>query len=93
MNTTYIVSYDLISPGQNYENVHRVIKDYPAWARLGGSAYIILTNETAVQIRDKINSVMDGNDQIFVAAINAPAAWFGLGDEVSEWLMNNLKNT
>ncbi|MFK5895066.1 MAG: SinR family protein [Pseudomonadota bacterium] len=93
MKTTYIISYDLSSPGQSYENVHKIIKEHFAWAKLGGSAYIILTEETAVQIRDKISSVMDSNDQLFVGAVNAPAAWVGMGDEVSNWLMNNLKNT
>ncbi len=93
MNTTYIISYDLRSPGQNYENVHGVIKNYHSWAKLGGSAYIILTNETAIQIRDKIRAVIDANDQLFVGAVNAPAAWVGMGDEVTEWLMSNLKDT
>ncbi|WP_225444212.1 hypothetical protein [Echinicola arenosa] len=45
---------------------------------------------TAAQIRDKIMNVMDNNDQLFVGVVKAPAAWFGLGDEVSNWLKNNL---
>jgi hypothetical protein len=88
--TAYIISYDLNNPGQNYENVLRVIKSYNAWARLGGSAYIVITTSTAVEIRDSILKEMDSNDQLFVGNIQPPAAWFGLGDEVSNWIKNNL---
>ncbi len=91
MKNTYIISYDLNSPGKNYENVHKVIDSYPGWAKLGGSAYIIATEETASQIRDKIMEVIDINDQLFVGIVKAPAAWFGMGDKVSDWLKNNLK--
>ncbi len=93
MTNTYIVLYDLSSPGQNYEDVHKTIKDYSGWAKLGGSAYVISTSDSAVEIRDKISESMDSNDQLFVGEVNAPAAWRGIGDEVSDWLMNNLKNT
>ena len=91
MRTAYIVSYDLNTPGQNYESILKVIKNYSGWARLGGSSYIILADETADQIRDSISNEMDSNDQLFVGVVKAPAAWYGLGDEVSNWLKNNLK--
>ena len=91
MITTYIISYDLKSPGQSYEKVHKVIDGYHGWAKLGGSAYVVSTEETASQIRDKLMDVMDSNDQLFVGVVKAPAAWFGMGDEVSDWLKNTLK--
>ncbi len=90
MRQTYIISYDLNSAGQNYEDVLRIIKEHWGWARLGGSAYIVITEKSAVEIRDNLMAVMDSNDQLFVGVIKAPAAWFGLGDEVSDWLKKNL---
>lgn len=90
MKRTYIISYDLNSPGKNYEKVLTALKATGAWARLGGSAYIVISMLSAAQIRDSIMKVMDNNDQLFVGVVNAPAAWFGLGDEVSNWLKNNL---
>ena len=68
----------------------KVIKSHEGWARLGGSAYIVLSSKTAVQIRDSIMAVMDDNDQLFVGIVKAPAAWVGLGDEISDWLKKNL---
>lgn len=91
MRTAYIVSYDLVTPGQNYERVLEKIKKNGAWARLGGSAYIVLSDQSPADVRNSIATVLDANDKLFVGAIGAPAAWIGLTDEVSEWLKKNLK--
>ena len=91
MSKAYIVSYDLSNPGQRYEELLKKIKSYPKWARLGGSAYIIITNQSHVQIRDFLKKDLDSNDKLFVAVVTVPAAWVNLGDEVSQWLSNNLK--
>jgi len=90
MSKVYIISYDLSSPGQNYERVLKAIKANNAWARLGGSSYVVISNNTEVQIRDLIMNEMDTNDKLFVGILKAPAAWYGLGDEVSDWLKKNL---
>ena len=91
MNKAYIISYDLSNPGQKYEELLKRIKSYPKWARLGGSAYIIITPQTHVQIRDNLKTNLDSNDKLFVGVVTAPAAWVNLGDEVSQWINNNLK--
>lgn len=91
MKKAYIISYDLRIPGQNYETLIARIKEYGKWARLGGSAYIIITERTAVEIRDYLIQPLDSNDKLFVGTLNAPAAWNGLPEDVSNWLRNNLK--
>lgn len=88
---TYIVSYDLCNPGQNYEQLLKLIREYYAWARLGGSAYIIETYDTSETVRNNLLKALDRNDKLFVGTIKADAAWYGLGDEVSQWLINKLK--
>jgi len=88
--TAYIISYDLSQPGQNYENLLNAIKGYANWARLGGSAYIIISDSSPVQIRDKLNRELDSNDKLYVGVVTAPAAWIGMSDEVSDWLKKNL---
>lgn len=90
MTTAYIVSYDLSQPGQNYEKVLQAIKSYGYWARLGGSAYIVISDTSPVEIRDRIGRQLDANDKLFVGVVKAPAAWVGLGDEISDWLKKNL---
>ena len=86
----YIISYDLSKPGRNYDSLIQRIKSYGSWARLGGSAYIIQSIDSAVDVRNYLTEVLDGNDSLFVGAISAPAAWSGLGEEVSNWIINTL---
>lgn len=91
MNNTFIISYDLSSPGQNYDALLEKIKAYPSWARLGGSAYIIQTDQTHIEVRDNLLTILDNNDKLFVGTVSAPAAWSGLGKDVSDWLKDRLK--
>ena len=88
---TYIISYDLMNPGQRYEELLKKIKEYKIWVRLGGSAYVIKTTKTHLQVRDDLKSVLDFNDKLFVSIVKAPAAWTGMSDVVSNWLRDNLE--
>ena len=49
----YIVTYDLSQPGQNYDKLLNLIKEEINWARLGGSSYLVESNSTSVELRDK----------------------------------------
>jgi len=91
MNQVLIVSYDLVDPGQNYEQLIKLIKSYPSWARLGGSAYLIYTAMTTVQVRDHLQQALDRNDKIFVGTCPRPSAWGGLPEDVSKWIQANQK--
>lgn len=86
----YIISYDLTNPGKNYEDLLKKIKSYH-WARLGGSAYVVVSENTAVEIRDNLKLVLDSTDKLFVGTLVAQAAWSGMPEEVSKWLINNIK--
>lgn len=86
----YIISYDLRKPSQRYGELVNEIKRYSNWACLGGSAYLIETNDTHVAIRDNLGKFVDGNDKLFVGCITAPAAWKGYTEEVSKWILSKL---
>lgn len=86
---TLLVTYDLINPGKNYEVLLQRIKSYGVWARLGGSSYLIRTDQTPVQVRDFLSTALDGNDALFVGSAPPPSAWRGLSDEVSKWIHAN----
>ena len=87
---TYIVTYDLAEPGQRYNKLIELIKSEYAWAKIGYSAFIVKSNASHTELRDRYKQVLDSNDKLFVSAVSAPAAWYGLSDEVSKWLNNNL---
>lgn len=86
----YIVSYDLSVPGQRYEELSALIKKQGAWARLGGSAFLIESDKTAVELRDIFKAALDSNDKLYVGIVTAPAAWTGMSSGVSEWIKNRL---
>lgn len=90
MKRAYIVTYDLINTGKNYEGLIHKIKEYGVWARLGGSSYVIVTEQTAVEIRSFLSEVIDSDDKLFIGVLNAPAAWTGMPENVSNWLRNKL---
>lgn len=91
MSQVLILSYDLMNPGQNYERLVKLIKDYPSWARLGGSAYLLFTDQTPTQVRDHLKQALDVNDKLYVGVSPAPSAWAGLPDDVGKWILANQK--
>jgi hypothetical protein len=91
MSQVLIVSYDLVNPGQNYERLLKLIKSYSSWARLGGSAYLIYTNLSPVQVRDNLRQALDPNDKIYVGVAPVPSAWSGMPDDVTNWIHTNQK--
>jgi hypothetical protein len=84
-----IITYDLINPGQNYEELLKKIKAYPGWARLGGSSYLISTDSNVEQVRNNLSTVLDSNDKLFVSSCPVPSAWHGLPDDVAKWILEN----
>lgn len=91
MNHVLIVSYDLNTPGKSYEPLLKLIKSYPGWARLGGSAYLIATDLEPVAVRDALQKTLDQNDKLYVGVSPAPSAWKGMPNDVSNWIVANQK--
>lgn len=87
---SYIISYDLNKPGQNYNDLYEAIKALGNWWHHLDSTWIIKSNLTAVQVRDSLTPHMDSNDKILVATLSGEAAWKGFNQKGSDWLKNNL---
>ncbi len=66
-----LVTYDLDKPGQNYDGVHTKIQSLGRWYHPQQSVYYLHTALSAKQAHDAISSVMDTNDKLIVADINA----------------------
>ncbi|HHV13243.1 MAG TPA: hypothetical protein GXX75_23505 [Clostridiales bacterium] len=68
----YMITYDLNSAGQKYEEVIKAIKDSAsAWCTYWKSAYLIKSNLTANQISDKITPHLDNNDRMIVIEVKS----------------------
>lgn len=87
---TFLVTYDLHNPGQDYTSLIQKIKSYPAWAKICESSWCICTSDKASGVRDDLVTYMDQNDKLFVGKLSGEAAWFGLSKDVTGWLHDNL---
>jgi len=87
--STYIITYDLRVPGRSYQPLHDRIRQYPNWAKITESNWVVVTTWTAVQIRDDLARYVDQNDRIFVVKSGKEAAWQNAICD-NEWLRTNL---
>lgn len=60
------VSYDLRKPERNYEGLIEELKNSPNWWHHLGSTWLILTNETATELWDRISRHVDKDDTVLV---------------------------
>jgi len=87
---SYVVAYDLHEQGQNYDCIIEKIKAYGTHWHMQRSVWVVVTAQTAVQIRDNLLPCLDSNDTLFVGKLSGEAAWFGYPANVSEWLQKQL---
>lgn len=85
----YIISYDLRKPGRNYNALYEAIKAYGTWAKINESLWAIVTQQTAAQVREKLDQYIDANDRIFVVKSGVEAAWRNCICR-NDWLKKNL---
>ncbi len=80
MAKAYMITYDLNSKGQNYEDVIQAIKDSAlCWCTYWKSSFLIKSNLTADQISDKITPHLDSNDRLIIVEANSTnyQGWLG----------------
>lgn len=89
----YIIGYDLHPVrGETYDELIEAIKNLGSWWHCLDSTWIVISNLTAVQIRDKLWAHMKADDQLLVVTYTKGAlvAWNGFNKDCSDWLRNNL---
>jgi hypothetical protein len=84
----YVVSYDL-RKNRNYEALYDALKSHDRWGKITESTWVIVSSSSAVQIRDSLQAVVDGDDRIFVIKSGVEAAWLNVKCK-NEWLKENL---
>ena len=88
--STYIINYDLVKPGQNYDRLIEAIKSYQQVRHPLESCWIIVSSQTPESIINYLKQFTDINDKILVAKVGAPAAWIGMYETTTAWLQANL---
>lgn len=74
MRKTYLISYDLDQPGQNYTDLIARLKALGA-VKILYSEWILRTTSTAADIRNDLMTFVDANDLLLVVTLTGEAAW------------------
>lgn len=86
----YNISYDLSAPDRNYEPLYAEIKKLGSCARPLKSTWLVDSQLTEIQIRDRLISVIDRNDHLLVTILARGAAWFNIPGDVAEWIRQRM---
>lgn len=82
---TYLITYDLRSPVQNYPALIASIKQLGSWTKISESCWAVHTIVTAEIIRNTLMACVDQNDLLFVCSITGWAA-YNLSATAVDWL-------
>ena len=74
---TFLVSYDLDKPGQNYEKLSARLKEWRA-IRILYSEWVLRASISAADLRDDLQRYVDANDMLLVVVLTGEAAWTSL---------------
>lgn len=70
----YLLSYDLRRPGQNYQALYDELRSLDG-VRVLESVWLLDVPQTAIQLRDAVESYLDRNDGVLVLEITPSADW------------------
>ena len=85
----YIITYEPMQANFNLQPLYDAIKAYGFWARITESVWAVVTDQTAVQIRDNLSHFLPESKRLFVIRSGAESAWVNVMCN-HEWLKTNL---
>lgn len=90
----YMITYDLNSQGQNYDDVIKAIKDSSrSWCSYWKSSYLIKSDLSSNQISDKISPHLDSNDRLIIVECANNGNYQGwLSKKQWEFIKENIFN-
>lgn len=86
----YCISYDLIAPNRNYNDLYSAIKSFGVWWHQTESVWFVKSTKAAVDIRDYLMQFIDNNDKIFVIQVIKNWGGRGFSKQEYDWLHDNL---
>lgn len=90
----YMITYDLNSASQNYDDVIRAIKDCSTgvWCSYWKSSFLIKSSLSANQISDKITPYLDSNDRLIVVECKTTNYQGWLTEKQWKYINENIFN-
>ncbi len=86
----YAITYDLRRVGQNYDSLYQSIRNLGQTLHPLQNLWLVSTNLSADGIRDSLMTVIDQNDQVFVAQLSAGSYSAFMDVTAHEWLEARL---
>ena len=88
---TFLIAYDLITPGQKYQCVYDKLEAYGTYCRIQDSVWIIHSYGNASDVKANLRECLDDNDLIFVVEIATGADWSAWQKQsVLDWLGHQI---
>ena len=84
-----LVTYDLKQPGRDYGPVYDYMKTF-TWCKGLESVWLLDTSTSVTAIRDKLKTLIDGNDKVFVTKLKND--WASVNYYCSDWLNKSERN-
>lgn len=69
MYKPFVVTYDLGTPGANYEKVYETIQSFGSSIRFQKSVWLVKTNLTSEQMYLKLKPVLDNDDFVLICEL------------------------
>lgn len=89
--STFLVGYDLDTPGQDYSDLYTAIKALGDWWHHLDSTWLVKSESSAVEIRNTLKRHIDDNDEILVINVTGrERAWTGFNTTGSQWLRDRV---
>ena len=87
----HLISYDLMTPGKNYDVLIGAIRALGPWARPLKSQWLVVSQATQTVLRDHLKQYIDANDRLLIVTVDRQAwAAMNLPAEVAQWLHANV---
>ena len=87
--SAFSINYDLKLPGRDYSGLYEAIKATGRWWHFLDSTWIVVTNETAGEIWQRLSTHVDKNDYLLIIEVtNNAQGW--LPKEAWEWIHANV---
>ncbi len=88
--TTYIVTFE-VSDASKQNQLKEKLKQYSGYCPIHDNCWAVISDQSAVQIRDFLNKDISESDRIFVIRSGIEAAWTNpYNTKNSEWLKEKL---
>ena len=85
----YIISYEPKKTRAHYMDFFEELKSYDDGHQILEGAWAVISDQTAVEIRDHLWRLLDPDDGIFVSESSGEAAWQDVRCE-NQWLRDHL---